>query len=104
MAGAPDERPKPAAVRAFLIERGIDPDDPFALMAAVVARGWVFRLGGVQGRRAHCFAEVAVPGLDIGAWATCHAESPAQALAGALVLALASPPPRPPAKAPGPAA
>ena len=63
MAGAPDERPKPAAVRAFLIERGIDPDDPLGLMAEVVARGWVFRLGGVQGGRVRCSADVAVPGL-----------------------------------------
>ena len=92
----PDAWPTPAEVRAYLLDRGIDPDDLFALMAEVCARGWVFRLGGgVQGGRVRCSAAVVVPGLDLWAWATCHGGGPAEALAGVLALALASPPPLP---------
>ena len=89
----PDAWPTPAEVRAYLLDRGIDPDDLFALMAEVCARAWAFPLGrDAQDGRVRCSAEAVVPGLGLRAWATCHGGSPAEALAGVLAMTLASPP------------
>ena len=70
-----------------------DPDGLFALMAAVAARGWAFRLAaGANYPRS--WAEIVVPGLDVSSWANMAADSPELALGGALALALDTPPPR----------
>ena len=64
----PDECPGPRAARAYLTDRGIDPDDLFALMAEVCARGWIFHLGGsAWGGWGRCLARIVVPWLDL--WA-----------------------------------
>jgi hypothetical protein len=91
----PDKEPKPAAARAALATAGIDAADLAALLRAVAARGWSWRLGG-GGRQTtgRCWAAIVVPWLDRDQpWADCRGNGLAEALAGALSLALATPPP-----------
>ena len=91
----PDKWPKPAAARATLAAAGIDPGSLADLLRAVAAHGWVWRLGG-GGRHTsgRCWAAVVVPWLDRDQpWSDCWGNGLIEALAGALALALANPPP-----------
>jgi hypothetical protein len=91
----PDKWPKPAAARATLAAAGIDATDLAQLLRAVAAHGWVWRIGG-GGRHSvgRCWAAVVVPWLDRDQpWSDCWGNGLTEALAGALALAIANPPP-----------
>lgn len=88
----PSDRPRRAAIRLFLLGHAIDADDFVALTREVGLRRWLWRVQGGLGRDRRVSAKIIVPWLDIWCWAHCSGADPAEALAGALALAIASPP------------
>jgi hypothetical protein len=89
-----DRLDESTATRALLIAAGIVAGDLAAITAAIVRRGWAWRIsGGDPTDPGRCSAAIVVPWHNARPWAEGQGDEPAAALGEALARVIANPPP-----------